>query len=139
MQNLYEIYLIEKNSFYYKIGNKTKTGYIFDIQGDIVFECMLEDLNKKYNWDIAKKLCECFPPEGEWRLPSKEELTNIYLNLYLKGKGNFDDEVYWSSDTIAMDFAYYICFSNKYKCYYINKNFEYNVRYIRSYKIGDKK
>ena len=37
----------------YKIGQETPTGFIFDAQGDIIFECKKEDEQYPYSWDEA--------------------------------------------------------------------------------------
>ncbi len=64
----------------YKIGDKTETGFIFDIQGDTIFECALDDY---MTWDEANKVYKNFKFYN-WRLPTKEELNLMYKNLHKK-------------------------------------------------------
>ena len=39
----------------FEIGQETATGFIFDIQGNTVFECKKEDEPKEMSWDEAMK------------------------------------------------------------------------------------
>ena len=49
--------------------------------------------------DYAAKLCDDFDygSYSDWFLPSKDELTEMYENLYLEGLGGFESTNYWSS------------------------------------------
>ncbi len=44
---------------------------------------------------------------GDWYLPSKEELSLMYNNLYLHGLGNFDNVKYWTSTESSINSAWY--------------------------------
>jgi hypothetical protein len=51
----------------------------------------------KYIWEEAKKACDEFVESGysDWRLPSKDELNQLYLNR--TAVGGFAPSLYWSS------------------------------------------
>jgi len=44
-----------------------------------------------------------------WRLPTREELNLMYVNLKLQGLGSFKDDFYWSStvEQVVVTFAMY--------------------------------
>ena len=53
--------------------------------------------------EIAATLCDEYSINfdgkdyDDWWLPSKDELNEMYVNLFLKGLGGFDNVYYWSS------------------------------------------
>ncbi len=53
----------------------------------------------RYNWKEANDLCKELG--DNWRLPTTEELRLIYENLHCKKIGNFEDDIYWSSETLT--------------------------------------
>jgi hypothetical protein len=68
-----------------------------------------KDFTAVMRWEAAKKSCENLG--NGWRLPTFEELKDMYEQLHQKGEGNFDTTCgYWSTDVtnngniIAMDF-----------------------------------
>jgi len=80
--------------------------------GGIVFatgrECTYRDIGGgKLNYEQASKAPKNFNEGGksDWRLPTKQELIQIYENLYKKGKGNFQSDSYVSG-TVASGFVY---------------------------------
>jgi hypothetical protein len=73
--------------------------------------------------EINKELLVSFdnPP---WRLPTIEELKAIYEQLHLKGRGNFQNDLYWSCSMYGEYSPYYapnfwgqIDFNNGEECY----------------------
>jgi endogenous inhibitor of DNA gyrase (YacG/DUF329 family) len=78
---------------------KANTQKIVDILGDGYY---------------AAKLCYSMTLNGysDWFLPSKDELNLIYENLYLKGTGSFEPDVYWSSSGDDANDAWYQYFDN---------------------------
>lgn len=74
--------------------------------------------------EIAARICDNYYLDGsdEWHLPSKNELNLMYLNLKMKGIGNFNDGWYWSS-TEFEDQSYY------------DKN-GYDAVWVQSFKDG---
>lgn len=71
-------------------------GYVFYVEGDRGLEC--SEVLGSANWKDAKELCKNYRGGNyeDWRLPTKEELNYIYVNLRKLGKiaGN---DWYWSS------------------------------------------
>ncbi|MDB9960852.1 TIR domain-containing protein [Oceanihabitans sp.] len=91
-------YFISINTI--KIGDSYDGGIVFQVDpsGNEVKICSKADLGFT-NWFEAKTLAEEYDGDGhtDWYLPSKEELNQIYINLYPTGIGNFKDDWYWSS------------------------------------------
>lgn len=90
---------------------------------EIALEVYHSDLGKM-SWDEAKMACNDLG-EG-WRLPSKEELEQMHIQLHAKNKGNFQNDYYWSStekfDLIACFYRFYIGyadFSGKLNSYFV--------------------
>ena len=69
---------------------------------------------------------------GDWYLPSKDELNEMYVNLHLEGVGGFASAYYWSSTEINVYNAWIQSFGygNQYGN---NKNYSYYVRAIRTF------
>ena len=70
---------------------------------------------------------------GDWRLPDKEELNLMYVNLHEEGLGNFVDGVYWSSSDDSSIGAWYQYFGDGYQND-VNKYINSRVRVVRTYK-----
>lgn len=76
-----------------------------------------------------------------WRLPNKEELNLLYVNLHKNNIGNFNNESYWSSEWCS-NYAWgqYFYSGGQFSS---NKIYERQVRPVRNfkseiiYKIGD--
>jgi hypothetical protein len=51
------------------------------------------------NWNSAREMCQLLNINGitGWRLPDRDELSFMYLNLKQKGLGDFANDSYWSS------------------------------------------
>lgn len=70
-----------------------------------------KDFPKLMNWEDAKKACKDL---GDvWRLPTKDELDEIYKNK--KSIGGFTENLYWSSSESTNDLAWLQFFSNGYQ------------------------
>ena len=89
------------------------------------------DYTEKLKWDDAMYACTNFG--GGWRLPTKEELTGMYEFLHRKGKGNFQDN-YWSSSQNNPYSAWFMAFhlGNVYNDYYSYKYNYIQVRAVRA-------
>ena len=77
----------------------------------------------------AAQLCNDLTQGGysEWFLPSKDELNEMYENLYLKGLGGFASGFYWSSSENHAHTAWFQYFSNGLQINLI-KTFYFRVR-----------
>jgi hypothetical protein len=61
-----------------------------------VIEVAKQDFPEDMDWEDAMSACQKLG--SGWRLPSKEELEEMYTQLHKKGKGNFrTDDHYWSN------------------------------------------
>ena len=68
------------------------------------------------NWNSANEMCKLLNINGftGWRLPSRDELSFMYLNLKQKGLGGFGNDTYWSSteEHAVLTFTMYHNFGN---------------------------
>jgi TolB-like protein len=86
------------NSGTYKIGDRGPGGgFIFFAEGGVYMECSL-DIGS-FNWDQAITAAKNYKGGGfsDWRLPTKDELNLMYVNLKAKNMGGFTNNWYWSS------------------------------------------
>jgi TolB-like protein len=83
----------------YKIGDKGPAGgFVFFAEGGVYMECSM-DLGS-YNWNDAISIAQSYSGGGfsDWRLPTRDELNLVYINLKLKNLGGFvNNSIYWSS------------------------------------------
>ena len=97
----------------------------------ITFEVTQNKFPEKMSWNNAKVACEELG-EG-WRLPSQDELNDLYQNKV--AIGGFVDDGYWSSTeggnygVWAQDFAS----GNKYSAYKNSNLYKFSVRAIRAF------
>ena len=113
--------LVELNKPAYIIGSPIKVGKLLVAQ---------REFSGKYIWKNAKAICATLGPG--WRLPTKEELSILYLN---KNKiGNFSIYAYWSSsesnqEGVAWHQDFYLGGT---KPSIANKNSPWGVRAVKS-------
>jgi len=98
----------------------------------IVGSLMVSEELGRHNWYEAIDLCENYKGEGfnDWRLPTKEELNELYK--YHKKFGGFVDHYYWSSSEYSATIAWSQCFANGDQ-FGTSKNYSYYVRAVRSF------
>jgi hypothetical protein len=74
---------------------------------------------------------------ADWFLPSKSDLGWMYVNLKMKGLGDFRDDYYWSSSQSRTDYftngAWVQRFSNGSQTNNANKYDTYSVRAVRTF------
>jgi len=86
------------NSGTYKIGDTGPGGgTVFSVSGGKYLECSGE--LGSLNWDQAIIVVQNYDGGGftDWRLPTKDELNLMYVNLKKRNLGGFGNERYWSS------------------------------------------
>ena len=93
------------------------------------FEVYPKDLEGLFNWTEAKKACKDLG-EG-WRLPTKEELNEIYKNR----DGGFADSNYWSSTEADNGNAWFQYFDSGNQFYGGKDFYNFSVRAVRALTI----
>jgi hypothetical protein len=88
------------------------------------------DFPKQMNWNDAKKACEALG-DG-WRLPSKDELNDLYQIRVVFDNGGFANDLYWSSTELG-NLTLVQNFLNGYQ-YSLNKDDALYVRAVRALK-----
>jgi len=106
----------------YKVGDKGPAGgIVFYDKGDNsdgwqYLEAAPPDFEFEANWNSANSMVKLLNINGVtgWRLPTRDELTFMYLNLKQKGVGGFSNNMYWSSseEHNVLTFTMYINFGN---------------------------
>jgi len=89
----------------YKVGDTGPSGgFVFYDKGERTdgwqyLEAAPQEFEFETNWNSAKDMCRLLNINNTtgWRLPDRDELSFMYLNLKQKGLGNFSNDSYWSS------------------------------------------
>jgi len=89
----------------YKVGDTGPAGgIIFYDKGDNsdgwqYLEAAPPEFEFEANWNSANDMVKLLNINGitGWRLPDRDELSFMYLNLRQKGQGGFGNNTYWSS------------------------------------------
>jgi len=96
------------------------------------FEVYHEDLEGRFTWDEAKEACEALGED--WRLPTKEELNEMYKKRDVVG--GFANINYWSSTENDSGFAWRQYFLNGTQYHGYGKGYgDANVRAVRALTI----
>lgn len=69
---------------------------------------ILSILRQLWENNTAAQLCQAFTYGGysDWFLPSRDELTAMYIALKVKGIGNFVEDFYWSSSQNTSNYVW---------------------------------
>jgi len=94
------------------------------------------ELKKKGENGRAAQLCRAYSLNGygDWFLPSKNELYEMYVNLKMRNLGRLKDGWYWSSTQFEGSYAWSQKFTDNYYSYqsrYNLKNYPCFVRAVR--------
>lgn len=89
----------------YKIGDTGPAGGIVFYEkkdesgGWWYLEAAPPEFEFSANWNSANDMCKLLNINWHkgWRLPNRDELSFMYLNLKKKGLGGFSNDSYWSS------------------------------------------
>ena len=83
------------------------------------FEIAPKSTEIQANWYDARLYCFALRIDGKtgWRLPTKEELSEIYHS-----ENDFNEDWHWSSTESDGDDAWFQCFGNGYQGCGITKN-----------------
>ena len=95
------------------------------------FEVYSKDLEGRFTWSEAKEACAKLG--AGWRLPTKEELNEIYKNRDVVGV--FSKSYYWSSTEYADDYAWFQDFDDGYQASVNKLNGNGSVRSVRALTI----
>jgi hypothetical protein len=110
--NIEEAAEAEKNRLYITVNGRK-------------LEVAKEDLGQM-SWDDAKNACARLG--GGWRLPTKDELAEMYYQLHNKGKGEFKMASYWGSTESGSSLAWHLGFDDG----YANDSNKYLTLYVRA-------
>lgn len=89
-------------------------------------------------WEEANAMCSFLTVQefDDWRLPNKEELSQIYNNLKTNDYGEFSNQSYWSSTTSGYNNAWGVSFSSG-RNYDFDKLSTHHVRAVRSVAVTE--
>ena len=103
----------------YKIGDTGPAGgIVFYDKGEPAdgwqyLEAAPPDFEFEANWNSANEMVRLLNINGftDWRLPERDELSFMYLNLKQKDLGDFGNYMYWSS-TVGDNFLLLTVYHN---------------------------
>ena len=73
---------------------------------------------------------------GDWFLPSKDEINQMFINLKLESVGGFADDVYWSSSEFSANVALIHSFTGAGGSFQAGKGNVSRVRACRTFTSG---
>jgi polyisoprenoid-binding protein YceI len=117
----------------YKTGDRGPAGGIMLVNGIVFLEVAPANTEFRASWNEAMSKCSTLQIGGTsgWRLPTKDELNTMYLELKRKGLGGFSTSRYWSSSEYSY-YAWYQLFADGSQDY-LSKNYTYSVRAVRAF------
>ena len=92
------------------------------------------DIKEKMTWDKAITEGKSVEYGGyrDWRLPSLNELKELYRTKSIVGSFSDADDYYWSSSMERKEIAWYQDFGDGSQCYG-GKDFKFRVRLVRAF------
>jgi TolB-like protein len=121
------------NSGTYRIGDKGPGGgTVFFARDGKYMECSGE--LGSFNWNQAITVAQNYDGGGfsDWRLPTKDELNLMYINLKVMNLGGFTNNYYWSSSQDGNLNSWGQSFSNGFQLN-LFKDTTISVRAVRSF------
>ena len=121
-----------KETVSYSIGDRGPGGGIVFFAGDNSYLEVSGALGF-HSWTAAKTTAGNYTGGGftDWRLPTREELNQIYLNLRRRNLGSIGDDIYWSSTENDSSTAWYQSMGNGIQRSGNIRSFSLNVRAVR--------
>ena len=119
------------------LGKSLYGGTIIGLLDDSILILASKDTETRLNWSEAIEYCSKLSSNGyqDWRLPSKDELKELYKNKdSLDDKEAFIASYYWSSSEFSSTNAWGQDFDDGYQ-YDNNKTSATYVRAVRSIKL----
>jgi hypothetical protein len=129
-----DLFADSKTDETYKIGDTGPGGgLIFHVEGGRYME--VSHILGTYKWNKALNVARNYKGGRftDWRLPTKEELNQIYVNLKKSGKADLGNTRHWSSSELNFDDSgWFQNFDggNQSTCY---KHYAYSVRAVRAF------
>jgi hypothetical protein len=121
----------------YKTGDTGPAGGILFFVDEQCMEAAPAFTEFEANWYEAIERCKSFKVNGigGWYLPTKEELTVMYMELKKKDIGDFSGDFYWSFSEFSDSEAWFKCFIDDFPPFIHDKGSTYSVRLVRA--LGD--
>ena len=113
------------------LGKSLYGGTIIGLLDDSILILASKDTETRLNWSEAIEYCSKLSSNGyqDWRLPSKDELKELYKNKdSLDDKEAFIENYYWSSSEFSSTNAWKQNFNNGNQ----NNNNKTNANYVRA-------
>ena len=113
------------------LGKELYGGIIIGLLDDSILILASKDTEKDLSWSDAIEYCSTLSSNGfnDWRLPSKDELNELYKNKdSLDDKEAFIETTYWSSSEFSSTNAWKQNFNNGNQ----NNNNKTNANYVRA-------
>jgi hypothetical protein len=124
----------------YSIGDTAQGGIVFYVSPDGKNGLVAATIDQYSNWYDASDVISNpsnHTLEGQkfrdWRLPTKYELNEMYVNLHLQGLGGFAGYFYWSSSEYVYYGAWGQGFSVGGQTNYVKDYANFNVRAVRAF------
>jgi hypothetical protein len=124
------LYAIWEDKTSYEVGDRGPTGgWIFKVDTSTYFETAKTDIVEK-SWTYLNDNYS----SGEYSIPTKELLKEMYNELYLANLGNFKSSIYWTNEDNGADLGAIVDFQNGYVKPFYKEN-ECSARSYRTFSL----